>query len=93
MPFDFLATTTTSSTTTTTTTLAPTTIMTAAPSISAYNFSMDFTITGQVPESGKNITGTLAIEATLVQGILNLALYFDGVKQVRLWKKCRYWSV
>ncbi len=67
------------------TTLPPTT-MTVAPSMSAYNFSMDFTITGQVPESGRNVTGTLAIEATLVQGILNLALYFDGVQQVRLWK-------
>ena len=55
---------------------------TAKPVPVAYNFSMDLVISNTV--IGGTFNGTLSISATLLAGILNLALYFDGATQVSL---------
>ena len=55
---------------------------TAKPVPVAYNFSMDLVISNTV--IGGTFNGTLSISATLLAGILNLALYFDEATQVSL---------
>ena len=57
-------------------------ITAAQPVPVAYNFSMDLIISNTVVRGTFN--GTQSISATLLAGILNLALYFGGATQVSL---------